>query len=117
MAGCGVPAVKVRFHTFQPDALGPQPQVVWSREAIRPEPGSMPRNALPVRLYAYRGTGRDELTAFMDDEPETFPPGRPVSQPCGTPAAYKRHLRHGETPCDDCRQAERVRAAGNRRTA
>ena len=33
----------------------------------------------------------------------------PISQsavePCGTSAAYQRHIRHGETPCDACRQA------------
>ena len=29
-------------------------------------------------------------------------------QPCGTWAAYKRHLRKGEEPCDDCREAARV---------
>lgn len=26
-------------------------------------------------------------------------------RPCGTVAAYVRHLRHGEEPCDDCRKA------------
>lgn len=26
-------------------------------------------------------------------------------QPCGTPAAYLRHTRHGEPPCDPCRHA------------
>ena len=26
-------------------------------------------------------------------------------RPCGTLAAYRRHLRHGETPCAECRQA------------
>ena len=33
-------------------------------------------------------------------------------QPCGTAAAYARHLRHGEPPCDACRKAnaERHRA-------
>lgn len=25
------------------------------------EPGSIPRNGLPVRFYAYRGTGEDEI--------------------------------------------------------
>ena len=29
-------------------------------------------------------------------------------QPCGTWAAYKRHLRKDEEPCDDCREAARV---------
>ncbi len=31
--------------------------------------------------------------------------GRPPTQPCGTLAAYRRHLRHGETPCAACRVA------------
>lgn len=26
-------------------------------------------------------------------------------KPCGTPAAYRRHLRHGEEPCSACRRA------------
>ena len=26
-------------------------------------------------------------------------------KPCGTTAAYRRHIRHGEKPCDDCRRA------------
>ena len=28
--------------------------------------------------------------------------------PCGTPAAYQRHRYHGETPCDECKKANRV---------
>lgn len=28
-------------------------------------------------------------------------------KPCGTLAAYHRHLYHGETPCGDCRRARR----------
>jgi hypothetical protein len=31
--------------------------------------------------------------------------GRPITKPCGTIAAYKRHLRHGDTPCDRCKAA------------
>jgi hypothetical protein len=27
-------------------------------------------------------------------------------KPCGTPAAYRRHLRRGETPCQECKRAE-----------
>jgi transcriptional regulator with XRE-family HTH domain len=26
--------------------------------------------------------------------------------PCGTPAAYRRHIRHGERPCGSCARAE-----------
>jgi hypothetical protein len=33
------------------------------------------------------------------------PPGRPVTAPHGTTAAYKRHQRHGEHPCAECRRA------------
>jgi hypothetical protein len=32
-----------------------------------------------------------------------------VVKPCGTPAAYRRHKRHGERPCESCAQAERRR--------
>lgn len=32
-------------------------------------------------------------------------PGRPPSAPCGTLAAYRRHLRRDETPCQACRDA------------
>lgn len=30
-----------------------------------------------------------------------------LPKPCGTRAAYYRHLRHGEVPCDDCTRANR----------
>jgi hypothetical protein len=33
--------------------------------------------------------------------------GRPQTQPHGTVAAARRHYRHGERPCEPCRQAER----------
>lgn len=29
-------------------------------------------------------------------------------KPCGTPAAYRRHLRNDEDPCDACRAAVRL---------
>lgn len=29
-------------------------------------------------------------------------------QPCGTRAAYVRHRKHGEEPCEDCREANRT---------
>lgn len=31
--------------------------------------------------------------------------GRPLAN-CGTPAAYRRHLRHNEEPCQTCRNAQ-----------
>ncbi len=36
-------------------------------------------------------------------------------KPCGTHAAYRRHLRRGETPCDACRQANKIRLRDNER--
>ncbi|MER8118999.1 hypothetical protein [Streptomyces sp. NPDC094031] len=35
-------------------------------------------------------------------------------KPCGTPAAYRRHLRVGEEPCPPCKTAEYCRAAERR---
>lgn len=32
--------------------------------------------------------------------------GPKPTMPCGTPAAYARHLRKGEQPCDPCRLAQ-----------
>ena len=36
--------------------------------------------------------------------------------PCGTEAAYKRHLRHGEEPCEECRGAHRDLQRSKRRS-
>lgn len=33
------------------------------------------------------------------------PVGRPITEPCGTVAAYKRHRKHGEDPCGPCKAA------------
>ena len=38
----------------------------------------------------------------------TGQPGPPASEPCGTYAAFKRHERRDETPCDECRDAYRA---------
>lgn len=39
-------------------------------------------------------------------------------KPCGTEAAYRRHLRAGEDPCDECREAHRsVNAIGRKAAA
>lgn len=37
--------------------------------------------------------------------------GRPLA-PCGTPAAYRRHLREGSEPCTACRKAKADEKAG-----
>ncbi len=38
----------------------------------------------------------------------TEPPARHL-RPCGTLAAYRRHLRHGERPCERCKAANAAR--------
>jgi len=37
-------------------------------------------------------------------------------KPCGTPAAYRRHLYHGTEPCEACRQANTDYVRGDRHT-
>lgn len=80
----------------------------------RPAPG-VP-NGLPWKPYRYRGAGTDVLTPWMDEGPEPrvrrSENTRRLLVPCGTPAAYRRHLRHGESPCRACRDAEARRQAG-----
>lgn len=39
---------------------------------------------------------------------------RKATQPHGTEAAYRRHLRHHETPCEDCKRAAAKRRAERR---
>lgn len=85
----------------------------------RPVPGSAPRNGLPWKPYHYNGDGTDTLTPDIDAMPlELFSepnhshhplagPGEP--QPHGTVAAYRRHRRRGEKPCEECREAENAR--------
>jgi hypothetical protein len=41
----------------------------------------------------------------------TGQPGRAATQPHGTPAAFRRHKRAGEDPCEPCRRAESERQA------
>lgn len=35
-------------------------------------------------------------------------------KPCGTAAAYRRHLRNDETPCDECKRAVREQEQARR---
>lgn len=43
------------------------------------------------------------------------PPAPPRLQPCGTPAAYQRHIDHNEKPCDPCVEAMRADWAERKR--
>lgn len=45
------------------------------------------------------------------------PPSQITRAVCGTRAAYNRHRRHGETPCEACRRAERERSRERREAA
>ena len=73
--------------------------------AVRLMPGS-DRSRLPFKPYVYRGTGKDTLTAFMDERKPPVPRKPRTLKPCGTVAAYRRHTRHGEEPCDACKAAK-----------
>ena len=91
---------------------------------VRTMPGTVPRNGLPWKPYEYHGTGTDTLTppdyAALLDEIErqeterqhavmtwasAARAGRVPLQPCGTTAAYQRHMRRHEEPCWPCREA------------
>lgn len=50
-----------------------------------------------------RACGRSRSQAYSQKKRP-----RRVLKPCGTVAAYYRHTRHGETPCDACRDALRA---------
>ena len=49
--------------------------------------------------------------AHLEFEP---PPLPRQLRPCGTQAAYQRHLRHREVPCDDCTRANTEASSGKR---
>ena len=43
--------------------------------------------------------------------------GRPPTAPCGTVAAYKRHRRNGEEPCQPCKDANAAATKARRKRA
>lgn len=50
----------------------------------------------------------ESLEALVALRQEPLPlamPGRPVTEPCGTYAAYRRHERAGGEPCRECQRA------------
>lgn len=44
-----------------------------------------------------------------DDELAAYPDPPTVLAPCGTEAAYRRHMRHNETACGPCAEATFLR--------
>jgi hypothetical protein len=51
-----------------------------------------------------------QLAWWRLDTPQVrrVPDVGPELQPCGTPAAYQRHVDHDEKPCDPCVEAMRL---------
>ena len=85
---------------------------------IRPMPGD-PRNGLLIKPkpYVYRGNGEDTLTGHLTDadlEPYRGEDAKTWLAPCGTPAAYTRHIRNCEPMDETCRQANSRRAADSK---
>lgn len=73
-------------------------------------PADWARMPWPARLKAARRAVTTP-TAQAKAEPEprgTYRGGPVAEQPCGTYAAYRRHRRRGETPCEPCRVANRT---------
>lgn len=62
--------------------------------------------------YVYRGKHR------IADEPtpteQQVSRNHPTLKPCGTDAAYKRHIRRRETACDPCKDAHAAQLAKDR---
>lgn len=72
--------------------------------------------------YVYRGAEQEgwpdliELNrVILAERPDQHTPRyRRGEAPCGTRAAYRRHQRHGERPCEACRGAENAAAREKR---
>lgn len=57
---------------------------------------------------------RRKIRAGLDTKPARRQ-GRRTLKQCGTYAAYRRHLAHGEEPCDECRRARARQKRGEQR--
>jgi hypothetical protein len=92
--------------------LTPQANATWLRRQL-----PFPRDQFALLFVLAAAVPEDqpwsELTAWADREPRPKTgqrqrgkrAGAPL-QPCGTPAAAKRHRRRGEPVCDECRKAK-----------
>lgn len=63
--------------------------------------------------YVYRGNQPWNPASLVKDAFHVEPVGRPL-KPCGTDAAYRRHLNADEVPCDPCTEAHRARGKAYR---
>lgn len=98
-----------------PDMWHPDPADVHTRRAAQAICGTCPvlkecgKHALetgePDGIWAgLTGAQRSKIlgTPARDRQKTT---ATHLLQPCGTEAAYRRHLRHGEQPCPACAEA------------
>ncbi len=69
-----------------------------------------------VQIADELGLARRTVTTYRQSLglPAVGRDGPVESTPCGTASAYRRHQRHGQTPCEPCRQAEARRAKDRR---
>lgn len=73
--------------------------------------------------YALHHSVQGVWGGMTDEDRENYRNGRGITvraglEPCGTPAAHRRHLRRGEQPCAACKQADSEhRRARRERTA
>ena len=83
----------------------------WKPYRWRDPSASARRTALAAAIRASIGAEPD-----VWDSPPPMPvqrrpnSGLPWLMGCGTSAAYRRHLRHGEKPCAACTEANRKKA-------
>ena len=64
----------------------------------------------------YGGTTPQERRDIFGQRIARYQPRRQELRPCGTYAAYRRHLAQGEEPCEDCKAARSAQARGERVT-
>lgn len=65
---------------------------------------------MPLSYGIFAGTTPAERAQLRAERGIKGRPGPMWLAPHGTPAAYKRHQRAGERPCDACYRAEQIRA-------
>lgn len=88
-----------RTHTIRP---GHTELLQWSD----PTGDQATRHAEPVPDWRHDANMR-MVAYLLEAHGRPTHPGPVATQPCGTPAAYRRHLRRGEDPCPLCRVANR----------
>jgi hypothetical protein len=97
----------VRIRDYDPEANGR-----WLRAQL-PDAADWFRLAFVLAAAIPDDRTWNELTAWTGQPLKPAADEPPRLQPCGTRAAYRRHRRRGETPCQPCRDA----AALYKRTA